>query len=262
MMVIWSLVLAILVCTGLGDVQILFPSNNEEKYDVSSGSVALRLEWSLTDEPPGENEIDSYTFALVAGSNADLVSMYVFDAVKASALDGYEVELKLANTVGSNGLYMLQVLAAGNAGYTIHYSHRFELTGMAGSKLAPDTNDRVPPAPEIQLFTDPLAGGIDSRSFTVPYHLQTGRAKFAPMQTQPPTKVTRTQWTMVHETSAVSYCKSYLQFREQLTTVTPGWSYLLPSGFNYATPAPMPSANGGWYGPTRRLSLTPRKTNT
>ncbi|QLQ80789.1 hypothetical protein HG537_0E01440 [Torulaspora globosa] len=247
---------------GLGDVEIVFPSDDSGKYDLSSGSALLRVEWTVTDEIPDENEIKSYTFTLVAGSNADLVSMYVFDTIEVSELEDTKMELQLANTVGTDGLYMLQVLAACDSGYTIHYTERFELVGMVGSKLAPSTSDKVPPEPERRVSEDPLAGGFDSRSFTVPYHLQTGRAKFAPMQMQPPTKLSRSQWTMIHETTAVTYFTSYRRFRKQLTTLTPGQSYVLPSGFNYATPAPMPSANGGWHCATRRLSLMPRKTNT
>lgn len=253
--------LALWAGVGLSDVEILVPSDGG-KYDLSSGSASLRVEWEVNDDVPDENEIKSYTFTLVAGSNADLVSMYVFDTMEASDLKETKVELELANTVGTDGVYMVQVLAACESGYTIHYSERFELVGMVGAKLAPSTSDKIPPDPERRVSEDPLAGGIDSRSFTVPYHLQTGRAKFAPMQMQPPTKLSRSQWTMIHETTAVTYYSEYRRYRKQLTTITPGQSYVLPSGFNYATPAPMPSANGGWHCATRRLSLTPRKTNT
>lgn len=251
-----------LVGRSLCDVQILFPNENGQKYDLSSGLATLRVEWSITEEPPDEDEIESYTFTLVAASNNEIVSVYVFDVFQASELDENKVELQLANTVGTDGLYMLQVLAMSDAGYTIHYTHRFELVGMTGSRIAPSITDTVPPPPERNILDNVLPGDIDTRSFTVPYSLQTGRAKFAPMQLQPPTKVTKTVWTSIHETSAVSYFTAFRPYRKQLTTVTPGWSYVLPSGVNNARAAPMPSDNGGWHDARRRLSLTPRKTST
>ena len=38
-------------------------------------------------------------------------------------------------------------------------------------------------------------------------------------------------------------------------------SYNVKSGVNYASVAPMPSDNGGWYDPKERMTLTTRKIN-
>lgn len=246
-----------------GDVQITYPQDDSaESFDLSSGSRTLSVEWLVTDDWPMENEIESFTFTLVAGPNRDLVSMHVLGTLQAGELEDNEAHFRVSNTIGTDGMYMFQVLAMSDTGYTIHYSQRFELEGMMGSKIAPESSDKRPPDPESRNFQGALPVDIDSRSFAVPYHLQTGRAKYAPMQMQPPTKLIKTRWTRIHETSAVTYFTSISKIVQQVTTVTPGWSYTISAAPNYATPAPMPRDNGGWHAPARRLSLKPRKTTT
>lgn len=246
-----------------GDVQITHPQDtNYEKFDLSSGSSRLSVGWIVTDNWPSKNDIVSYSFTLVAGANRDLVSMHDLGTLQAQDVQDNEAEFQVSNSVGTNGLYMFQVLALSDTGYTIHYSQRFKLEGMMGSKVAPDSPDLGPPSPEYRNFDGALQVDLDSASFAIPYHLQTGRAKYAPMQMQPPTKVTKTQWTRIHETSALTYFSALNPYVQQVTTVTPGWSYVLSPAHNGATPAPMPSENGGWHHPSRRLSLKPRKTTT
>ena len=149
-------------------------------------------------------------------------------------------------------------------GNTIHYTPRFQLTSMGGT-TAYTYSGSVEPVPQTSIQTtttnNAQATTIDSRSFTVPYTKQTGTSRFAPMQMQPNTKVTASTWTRQFATSAVTYYSTFGSLPEQATTLTPGWSYTISSGANYATRAPMPSANGGWYKPSQRLSLSARKIN-
>lgn len=253
----WFILLAI------GDVKITYPPDDSfESFDLSSGFATLNVKWFVTEDWPNENDIEYYTFALVAGSNRGLGAMADLGTLQAEELSGNDAQFLVSNTIGTTGMYMFQVLAMSHTGYTIHYSQRFKLAGMTGTKIAPESTDKRPPDPEFKNFQDAVPIEIDSRSFTVPYHLQTGRVKFAPMQMQPPTKMTKTRWTRIHETSALTYYSKINGNIQQLTTVTPGWSYVLPIGHNYATPAPMPRDNGGWHAPTKRLSLKPRKTTT
>ena len=81
------------------------------------------------------------------------------------------------------------------------------------------------------------------------------------MQLQPATRVTAKTWKRKYATSEVTYYYTLRNSVDQHTTVTPGWSYTITADSNYATPAPMPADNGGWYNPRKRLSLTARKIN-
>ena len=94
-----------------------------------------------------------------------------------------------------------------------------------------------------------------------PYTMQTGVSRFAPMQMQPQSAVTAQTWTRKFPTSSVSLYSTLRKSPDKLTTITPGWSYTLPSDYNYATPAPFPSDNGGWYNPKDRQTLSARKVN-
>lgn len=157
----------------------------------------------------------------------------------------------------------MQIYAAYRAGYTLHYSGRFTLKGMDGvlTVTFPPVNYITGPDGGTSITTGAAGAVIDTRSFTVPYTKQTGISRFAPMQQQPGDSVTATEWTRKYETSAVTYFSKLQSSMEQLTTITPGWSYTRPSDYNYATPAPFPTNNGGWYNPEERQTFSTRKLN-
>lgn len=245
----------------LGQVNIDSPRYGT-KYDLSSGSSMITIEWSVVESPgPKKQEILEYLFTLVSGPNNNIEAFGTVGKADAKQMEEQKFTFPLKNTIGANGWYYLQVVILTEEGHIIQYSPRFQLTGMIGGRTPQPATDLMTPSPEVRLTAKNILANMNSMSFSVPYYLQNGLAKFAPMQLQPPTKVTKKTWSMVHPTSSFTYYKTKKRRPEQLTTVTPGWSYGLPSEWNEATPAPHPLNNGGWYDPSRRLSLTPRKMN-
>ena len=94
---------------------------------------------------------------------------------------------------------------------------------------------------------------------SVPYLSQTAKTRYAPMQTQPATKISATTWVNKHEVTSVSYfsvIRNDLLFQE--TTITRSIDYTLSLFHNYATPQPHPSE---WYDPKQRQTLSTRKIN-
>lgn len=241
-----------------GDVAVVSP-NFDTSYDASSGSVEVEIDWLYTPNEPVQEDFTQFTFSLCSGPNYNIEAFLTLGTSK--DVNSLKYTAQISNTIGSNGYYYIQIFAQTKDGYTIHYSPRFQLTGMSGAKLADTTLYTMAPSPETRITTGDVGATIDSRSFTVPYTKQTGLVKYAPMQTQPPTKITASTWTRIHETSAVSYFTTDSKQPEQHTTLTPGWSYYISSDANYASPAPMPSNNGGWYDPKKRQSLTTRRIN-
>lgn len=244
----------------LADVAVLKPSAGQT-FSASSGSVDITITWMESNGSPKLSEIGSYSFLLCSGPNGDIKCGNALKKVKASDLSENQITVTVPSTYGNNGNYYIQVYAENSKGYTIHYTNRFKLTGMSGTAFASSATDTSPPPGQTSLRDEGDTGTINMASFTIPYTKQTGVSRFAPMQTQPGKSVTVTTWTRRYPISSVSYFSTLINSLQQLTTITPGWSYTISSAHNYATPAPMPSDGGSWYDPKERMTLNARKLN-
>ncbi|KAH3688396.1 hypothetical protein WICPIJ_000609 [Wickerhamomyces pijperi] len=229
-------------------------------YDASSGSASVLIQWIESNTTPTLDTIESYVFTVCTGPNTKIHAFGKVGEATADDLNGsYKYTVDIENTIGADGYYYIQIYAVNPLGSTIHYSNRFELTGMTGEYVPSVGIVSTPPDPQTSLKggSEATLLSYNSASFTIPYSLQTGPARFAPMQTQPGTKVTRAKsdWVRRYPTSAVTYYSTIRHSLDQTTTVTPGWNYQISSMVNYASPAPFPSDNGGWYNPSDRLKL-------
>ena|SRR5438067_1595354 len=96
-----------------------------------------------------------------------------------------------------NSFLKIQSVAAAG-GTVINYSDRFTLTGMTGI-FPPDVvtaNAAVkgtagPPTVNQVAGANPGAAPSGTGPFAIPYTMQTGLTKYAPMQPLPPTKITK-----------------------------------------------------------------------
>ena len=252
-------IITLLFLTGrvYSDVSISKPLTGQT-YQVSSGKVTVPISWIESNAVPKLSNIKSYTFTLCSGPNSDIFAVHkLADGISSSDITDFSYEVDIDSSYGKDGQYYVQVYAEIDKGYTIHYTNRFTLKGMTGSYT-----------PSVGAITDPPSGqtsiagtgqtgiaSIDSRSFSVSYTMQTGLTRYAPMQLQPGSTVTKdkSQWSRRYPTSAVTYYTSLRPSPSQVSTITPGWSYTMSSLVNYASPALSPSANGGWYNPSSKL---------
>lgn len=107
---------------------------------------------------------------------------------------------------------MISVLKEG--GVLTTFSNRFSLTGMTGTTdptfvtAAADAGDKVPEAvtPDAAPAADGAAGGDPD----VPYASQTGLMRFAPMQSVPPTKITKKDTKPLYPTSSYKVATAFL----------------------------------------------------
>ena len=133
---------------------------------------------------------------------------------------------------------MISVATAG--GTITNYSPRFSLTGMTGT--FPDNvlaglkkvSGTAGPATENNVVAaNPGAGaGGQGAGFAVPYTLQTGLTKYAPMQPEPPMKITAKNASPLWPTSSYSVAKTWLPRPSQVTTFTQSVTYSLSSREN------------------------------
>lgn len=250
------------------DVYIQSPATGSE-FSGSSGKLSVGLSWVDNGAYPPLDKVAFYKFSICWGPNTKIQCLQSQTKVKTSDISvdagTYSYEFIMPNTEIANGQFYIQVFASvDDQGFTLHYTPRFTVTGLSGPATFLDLTftDTTEPVPQTSIHTDGNTNTFDVSSvFSLPYTEQTLKTRVAPMQTQPGTKITATTWSRRYVTSAVTFYSTFRNSLEQLSTLTPAWNYTISSDFNYATPAAMPSDNGGWYNPQKRQSLSTRKLN-
>jgi hypothetical protein len=135
---------------------------------------------------------------------------------------------------------MTSAKAAGG-GQVINYSDRFTLSAMTGTfapdilaaiQASPGTKGPVggaaaPPPPPPAAGAPP--GGD---AFAVPYNLQTGLTRYAPMQPLPPKTITATNTSPLWPTSSVPVAVTFLPIPTIQTTITQPLTYAFTSHAN------------------------------
>lgn len=96
-----------------------------------------------------------------------------------------------------------------------------------GSTKGPPTVNQVAAAPAAGAGADTAAAG--AAEFTVPYYLQTGLTKYAPMQPVPPTKITAKNPTPLNPTSAFSIATTWMPIATIATTITESQTFSVSS---------------------------------
>ena len=101
------------------------------------------------------------------------------------------------------------------------------ITALGGSTNAPATVNQV---------TNNAAAGAGAGAaapvageFTVPYQLQTGLTKYAPMQPVPPTKIVAKNPTPLHPTSAYTVATTWMAKATIATTITASQTFSVSS---------------------------------
>lgn len=264
--------LHLLVLLGLcvADVSVTAP-----KVGASfSGGSTVTISWSDSD-PDSSNVFSlanakSYSILLCAGPNSNIKCFKSFVNNQAIPLKSYSAEIPAS--LISNGVYFFQIYTVFKKAITINYTPRITLTGMTGPSTTTDAlgvklvlstlNTFTGQGPDPQTpsgGTGPAPATIDTRLFTVPYTLQTGRTRYAPMQMQPGSTVTMSTWSRRFATSSISsYYVSVTGSPAVVSTITPGWSYTMESAINYASVAADPTS---WYSMAARITQATLSAN-
>ena len=220
-----------------------------DTYTVVGGEVTIPITWEDDGDDPTIDEISMYTFLLCTGPNNAIHCFQKITGIIPSEISDDMYSAVFDASLGADGLYYVQIYGTlSSGGHMTRYTNRIQLTGMSGTYLPSGSGS--PPSGET---VDNTSDDADtSASFTVPYTLQTGKTRFAPMQMQPGSEITASTWSRRFPSSAVTYYSTFAGEPKVISTVTPGWSYTMSSFVNYATPAPFPSVVG-WYAASQRL---------
>lgn len=149
------------------------------------------------------------------------------------------VEVGLGEDV--ENAYFIKMISAAQGGSVINYSPRFSISGMTGTFPATVTaglasvDGTEGPATENNIQTNQqgvgTAPGPDG-DFGVPYTMQTGATRYAPMPKLAPTKITAQKPTPLHPTSAVQFASTFLPTPSQKLTVTQSYTFSVVSSEN------------------------------
>jgi Yeast cell wall synthesis protein KRE9/KNH1 len=135
--------------------------------------------------------------------------------------------------------YFIKVMSAATGGVVTNFSPRFSLTGMtgvfppavtAGLKTVsgtdgPDTINQVT-SPQVGANPAAPAGAAE---FDVPYTMQTGQVKYAPMPMIPGTKITAKNRSPQHPTSAYTVYRTGQGPPNAITTMTDIQTFVVSS---------------------------------
>lgn len=133
----------------------------------------------------------------------------------------------------------LKIVSQVTAGGTVtDFSDRFTLSGMTGTfsttvtqGLSTISGNSGPVG--INTFSQTgTSAQAEAGSFTIPYYLQTGLIKYAPMQPIPPTKITANSATPLFPTSAYTIATTYMAIPSITLTVTDSQTFSVQSVAN------------------------------
>ncbi|KAI5970630.1 KRE9 [Candida margitis] len=241
-------ILAAFLAPAFADVEITSPEEGD-KFSGSSGTASIKVSWKDNSDSDSDTSLDnvkSYTLSLC--TNGSPIQCQD-PAIKQKELTSKSTTVTVKQDDVPSGYYFIQVYTLFTGGSSsINYTPRFQLTNMdgpTGTLVVTVTGDQ----PDGQTSASQASSVDVSKSVTVPYTLQTGKTRYAPMQSQPGSTVTATTWSMQYPSSAVTYYSTKHSKPVVYSTVTPGWSYTASSEVNWATVAPYPT---NWYAASER----------
>ncbi|KAI9773576.1 MAG: hypothetical protein M1840_006850 [Geoglossum simile] len=220
---------AIVIPAVVADVRFTTPSPGASV----TGGTTLVVEWEDSGVAPELADLATFQLFLCAGSNDNPIQL-------ASLSQGSFAGGSTASGTLFSFLKMISVASAG--GTVINYSSRFSLTGMTGTfpqdvikGLASVSGTDGPPTVNGVAGSAPGDG-----PFAVPYTMQTGPTRYAPMQPQPGSTITAKKATPLWPSSSVTIATAFLPRPTVQTTITQSPNYSATSVENDASAAPMP----------------------
>ena len=243
----------------MADMEFTAP-NAGKTYTASGGKVSVEIKWDDDGSDLNFKDIKKYIVSLCTGPNDDIECTSI---EQVSDLTKKSYTASIDASAFPNGWYYFQMYNTYDLGISILYTDRFQLKGMdGGSKTFGSTMSLSvaltatgdAPAATTQADDKP----IDSRSFSITYAKQSGKTKYAPMQTQPGSTITYKSMSRRFATSSYSAYSTYRKSPNVMTTLTPDWDYKPASKPNYATVAPYPNTA---YPASERITATASLTS-
>lgn len=257
------------------DLAIVYPKLNAT-YTPNKNKVNIDVQWIDDRSDPIYDDITNLTISLCNGPNDNITIVdTLVDNLSTRDNDikvngkgqtrnwNYDVEFA-ANTT-NEGIYFLQIVSLFKSTFTIHYSSRFNLVGMSGTKNGslPVYNVMTdsPPADTLTDRESSSSISVNSKSYSIPYLEQTGSVKYAPMQPLVAKTITASRW----EGQETTY-NPYKNFHYTKMEKKPNVEYTItqPPTYSFVEASNTISgldANLSWYNPSERVKSPSLRQN-
>jgi len=225
--------------SALADVAFSSPSAGQ----VISGST-IDVEFAQGPDEPSIADFTSYTLQLCAGGNGatDFTPIFTFTSTGKFTTSTYTAKITDLSIGGNTkNAYFLRTIGVAPGGSVINYSSRFTLSSMTGTFSAavqagladvsgtdgPETDNQIA---DPQNAAAPTTVAVDSASFALPYSMQTGAIRYAPMAVKAPSAITAKGNARQYPTSAWNiWSRSGMAAPDASQTVTNPFTYSVQS---------------------------------
>lgn len=218
---------------------------------VISGTT-IDVEFAEGGGSPPMASFTSYTLQLCAGGNkdTDYTPLLTFTDKGDPTKSSYSAEISnLAIGGNTANAYFLRSIGVAPGGTVINFSKRFTLSGMTGTFSAAvqaglaKVSGTDGPATQNQIANPQNAAAAGGSSqFGVPYTMQTGPVRYAPMAARAPTKITAKGNARQFPTSAYSvWFRSGMPQPDATQTVTDVYTFTVSSMEATIAPASQPN---------------------
>lgn len=214
-MILRSLLLLASLCSYVfADVKVVSPAAG-----ASITGNTIDIEWEESGESPPITDFANYAIFLCAGGNdpSDFVPLATLIAT-GDYKKGNSISVTFETGLGADveNAYFLKFLSAATGGSIINFSDRFSLTSMDGvfpatvtaglrtvsGTAGPPTENDIQTSENNPAASSTAVSVGGSASFALPYSLQTGPIRYAPMPKIGQTSITAKAASMQYPTSA------------------------------------------------------------
>ncbi|KAK0654651.1 Cell wall synthesis protein KRE9 [Lasiodiplodia hormozganensis] len=254
---------------SFANADVLFTSvTGGDSLTVGAGPSSVTVEWTDSGSEPKITQLHSYVLDLCAGTNDNFVSVKTITSKGLFWFGNIAKGIILPTDGGdAENAYFFRIVSLTKDGqaYTT-YSPRFTLYGMTGSFPEPvqealAANPIIDTDPPVIAISDdesdtelkkrqgaaPIGAGVAATvtaaggSYTIPYTMQTGLTKYAPMQRVPSSKITKSDPSRQFPTSAYTAYTTYAKTPTQVMTVTQSGTFTISSKEATQSAAAMPT---------------------
>ncbi|KAG2418650.1 hypothetical protein HFD88_001751 [Aspergillus terreus] len=222
-----------LFTAALADVEFTTPTVGTV---LKAGDV-VTVHWKDSGIPPRISELTKYDLYLCAGQDLtglnEEISLLMKDVAFAR---GNSVSFKIDPALGADvpEAYFLKMVSSGPDAFTVNYSHRFSISGMTGAF----SSDSIQ---SIREDRAELRKRQAQGAYTIPYELQVGPTRYAPMAKQPGSTIPpNLSPTPQHPASPYTIATTFLPAPTVQQTMTATLTHSVVSMENTASPAPNP----------------------
>lgn len=214
--------------------------------------TTISIAWQDSGTAPALTDLSSYQIFLCGGGNTDNTYTQLVTLVsQGDFTTGSTAQGTITLGLGApiENAYFLKVISVATGGTVVNYSDRFSIPAMIGTfqpaveQAAKAITGTAGPATQNNVVSppNPAAASSQGGNFAVPFTMQTGVIRYAPMPPMPVTKITAKAQSMLYPTSSYVLATGPLPSPVAITTYTLSQTFSASSIENQVSAAAPPT---------------------